>query len=101
MDTPRVSSSCSPRSRGAASFISHWVFLRLLGAVSLIAVLSLWTQIIGLVGRQGILPVEPFLRAVRAQVGWERFWLAPTLCWLGAQDAWLHGLCAVGTACCG
>ncbi|MGH7730549.1 MAG: lipase maturation factor family protein [Candidatus Eiseniibacteriota bacterium] len=77
---------------------TSWLFLRVLGVVFLIAFLSLWTQIIGLVGREGILPAEEALRSLRAVSGPERYWLVPTLAWAGAGDATLHGFCAAGVA---
>ncbi len=79
--------------------VSRWVFLRLLGLIYLIAFLSLGSQLLGLVGSQGILPADPFLHAVRGQFGLERYWLAPTLCWFGASDAWLRGFCVTGGLC--
>jgi predicted DCC family thiol-disulfide oxidoreductase YuxK len=73
-----------------------WVFQRALGVVFLIAFLSLWTQIIGLVGREGILPAEEALRSVKEHYGPIRFWLVPTLAWMSASDGALHAMCAAG-----
>ena len=77
-------------------FLTRWVFLWLLGAIYFIAFVSLWTQISGLVGSNGILPVQEYLEAVRAQVGSERYHLLPTLCWLSASDGFLQFLCGGG-----
>lgn len=41
--------------------ISHWPFLRFLGIIYLIASLSLSTQITGLIGKNGLLPVGQYL----------------------------------------
>ena len=71
-------------------------FLRALGLIFLIAFVSLWVQIDGLVGSGGIAPVADFLPAVRAQVGGRAFWLLPTLCWFSSSDAFLHFLCGGG-----
>ena len=79
-------------------FAASALFLRLLGAAYLAAFASLWVQVDGLVGARGILPVARFLDWVRGQTGWERYWLEPTLCWLGSSDAALHALCAGGVA---
>ena len=46
-------------------YLTRWLFLRLLGAIYLIAFISLWTQIDGLVGSNGILPAQEFLDAVQ------------------------------------
>ena len=77
-------------------FLTRWLFLRLLGVIYLIAFLSLWTQIDGLIGSDGILPAERYLSAVREQVGLERYLAFPTLCWLNDSDAFLHLLCGGG-----
>jgi len=74
------------------------VLLRSLGLVYLVAFLSLWVQIDGLAGRNGILPAEPFLAAVSRQVGTAGYWLAPTLCWISSGDGFLHFLCGGGAA---
>src|SRR5207237_8122414 len=77
--------------------VSRWLFLRLLGVVYLAAFLSLWVQIDGLIGSDGVLPVSDFLTAVRQALGAERYYRVPTLCWLNSGDQFLAGLCAGGT----
>ena len=82
-------------------FLAQWFFLRALGLIYLVAFLSLWSQIDGLVGHDGILPVERLMAAVRQQyeahgIGWDRFRLLPTLCWLGSSDRFLEFQCAAG-----
>jgi predicted DCC family thiol-disulfide oxidoreductase YuxK len=49
-------------------FLVRWTFLRALGIIYLIAFISLWTQIHGLVGSNGILPTGEFMNAANAQV---------------------------------
>ena len=78
--------------------LARWFFLRLLAVVYLIAFVSLWTQIHGLVGAKGILPAAELLEAVAGQVGSARYWQLPTICWLDSGDAFLGGLCAIGVA---
>lgn len=77
-------------------YLSRWLFLRGLGCIYLIAFLSLWVQIHGLVGSNGILPAEQYLEAVRQQIGIEGYYLVPTLFWLNTSDTFLHLLCAGG-----
>ena len=84
------------RAVAATPEVSRWLFLRLLGAIFLIAFLSLWVQINGLLGHDGILPVDQLLQAARERLGPERYWDLPTLCWLNPSDACLHALCATG-----
>jgi len=71
-------------------------FLRALGTIYLIAFVSLWVQVDGLVGSDGMSPANQFLPAVRAQIGPDAYSLLPTLCWFGQSNAFLHFLCGSG-----
>ena len=71
-------------------------FLRALGTIYLIAFVSLWVQVNGLVGSDGMSPANQFLPAVRAQIGPDAYALLPTLCWFGQSDAFLYFLCGSG-----
>ncbi|MEY2511311.1 MAG: hypothetical protein QOE26_2074 [Verrucomicrobiota bacterium] len=77
-------------------FKSRDLFVRSLGAIYLIAFVSLWLQIDGLIGEQGILPVGQHLQLAREQLGSDAFYLLPTLCWFNSSDASLHFLCGAG-----
>lgn len=84
-----------------AYYLTRWLFLRLLGLIYLIAFVSLWTQISGLIGHNGILPTDQFMAAVQQQcdlqgIGLERFHLLPTLCWFDSADGFLDFQCAAG-----
>lgn len=85
-----------PHTERTTFHFSRWLFLRVLGCIYLIAFLSLWVQIHGLVGSNGILPADQYLAAVRQQIGTEGYYLLPTLFWLNLSDACLHFLCAGG-----
>src|SRR6266704_1476404 len=77
-------------------FVARRWFLRALGLIFLIAFVSLWVQIDGLIGSNGITPAREFLPAARAQLG-DRAWsILPTLCWFNSSDAFLHFLCGGG-----
>src|SRR6266481_2635096 len=71
-------------------------FLRALGAIYLIAFVSLWVQVDGLVGSDGMSPVNQFLPAAHAQIGRDAYALLPTLCWFNSSNAFLHLLCGSG-----
>lgn len=71
-------------------------FLRMLGLIYLIAFVSLWVQVDGLVGSNGMSPVGRFLPAVRQQLGPDAYFLLPTLCWFDSSNAFLHFLCGGG-----
>ena len=77
-------------------FISRWLFLRTLGLIYLIAFLSLWVQIDGLVGSNGILPARDYLSTIQDNFGNERYRLWPTVFWLNGSDSALHFVCGVG-----
>jgi len=62
------------------------LFLRLLGAIYLIAFASLGVQIEGLVGSQGIMPISARLAEMAAHTGSMRYLQLPTLFWLNASD---------------
>ena len=78
-------------------FLSRWIFLRSIGVVYLIAFLSVWVQIDGLVGGNGILPATEYFDRVSDQTGPERYHWLPTLFWLYPSDSFVHVLCAGGT----
>src|SRR5215471_2182137 len=71
-------------------------FLRTLAVIYLIAFVSLWVQVDGLVGGNGMSPVNQFLPAVRAQLGPDAYTLLPTLCWFNSSNGFLHCLCGIG-----
>jgi len=77
-------------------FKSRDLFVRSLGAIYLIAFVSLWLQVDGLIGEHGILPVGQHLQFAREQLGSEAFYLLPTLCWFNSSDAFLYFLCGAG-----
>jgi hypothetical protein len=71
-------------------------FLRSLGCIYLIAFVSFWMQVDGLIGEQGILPVSEFLPAAQEHYGAKAVSLLPTLCWINDSDAFLYFLCGGG-----
>jgi hypothetical protein len=75
------------------------LLLRLLAGVHLVAFVSLWVQIGGLIGSRGILPAHDFFAYLERVLGagtFERFVNAPSLLWFSSSDAALHALCAAG-----
>ena len=78
---------------------SSALFVRVLGLLYIVAFVSLWVQIHGLIGARGILPIGKFLEWAQSRVpGPSRFWLLPTLSWLDPSDRFLDVLCGAGTA---
>ena len=79
--------------------IARRVYVRGLGVIYLVAIVSWWTQFQGLVGEDGIQPVGRFFEFVEGRLGggWKAYRQVPTLLWFGSGiDAWMHGICALG-----
>lgn len=79
--------------------IARSLFLRGLGAIYLIAILSWWVQVDVLAGSGGLTPMGEFLEnageALRSR-GLSRWWNVPTLFWLNHGDLAIHVVCAAG-----
>jgi predicted DCC family thiol-disulfide oxidoreductase YuxK len=73
-------------------------FLRFLGLIYLIAFLSFWVQVDGLIGDRGLMPVPQLLTDAHTQLGGQAYLALPTLCWLNSSNAFLHFLCGAGAA---
>src|SRR6266536_1945461 len=71
-------------------------FLRALGLIYLIAFVSFWVQVDGLVGSNGMSPVNQFLPSALEQLGRKAYSLLPTLCWFNSSNVFLHFLCGGG-----
>lgn len=100
-------SNLTDKYRAASNTVNNWLlyqdyrlvsslFLRLLGVIYLIAFASLWVQIEGLVGSQGILPVSDLLLQATAEAGSERYFRLPTVFWLNHSDLALVGATIYG-----
>jgi len=76
--------------------LTRCLFFRGIGIIYFIAFLSLSSQVVGLVGSNGILPTYQFLDAVREELGSDAYRLFPTLAWLAADDGFLRFLCIGG-----
>jgi lipase maturation factor len=88
-----------PDPGAAARLIPRWLLLRALGFIYFSAFFSLVFQIRGLIGPEGILPANEYLRSVAQSLGYSRgLWFAPTLLWLSSGPHMLSALCWVGMA---
>src|SRR5206468_2732064 len=81
-------------------FFVRRAFLCCLGAIYFTAFVSLWVQLPGLVGKDGILPAAEYMSQARELLatspGMERYHMLPTLCWFGASDSFLGFQCGAG-----
>lgn len=87
------SSQCGAADR----LIPRWLFLRALGLIYFSAFYSLFFQIRGLIGPNGILPAGGYLQAVaRSAMAHARFWYVPSLMWISSGSRMLMLLCWAG-----
>lgn len=77
--------------------LTRGIFLKGLAAVYFTAFASLWTQIHGLIGHNGIIPVARTLEVVATDFA-GGFFSWPTVFWLNASDAALSLVCGAGVA---
>lgn len=75
--------------------VASSIFLRLLGAIYLVAFVSYALQVHGLFGPEGILPVQGTLEAARSLPGGGGFWPSLFL-WTGGSETMLLGVCWLG-----
>src|SRR5438034_6458086 len=74
------------------------VFLRGLAIVYLIAFASLLPQVDGLIGSNGILPVNDYLDTIDSEYGNTGYALFPTLAWFDSSNTFLHVMIWAGMA---
>jgi len=70
--------------------LTSWLFIKLLSVIYFIAFLSLAVQITGLVGSNGILPLNEHLDLAFQLRGYEAFLYLPTLFWINSGDTALQ-----------
>ncbi len=94
--TTAESVSSSPPDRSGGFAIATWVFLRGLGLIYLVAFVSAWTQLAGLIGPHGLLPAPEFFNEVHEQLGSHAYLQLPSLTWIFGAGKFLPVLCALG-----
>jgi predicted DCC family thiol-disulfide oxidoreductase YuxK len=85
-----------PELQAESYALVSWFFLRLLGAIYIAAFASLGVQIVGLIGRNGILPVGDYLAAAHRAFGDSAYRVLPTLFWVNSGDTVLVAGTVVG-----
>jgi hypothetical protein len=80
------------------SVVVAWLFLRGLGLIYLAAFASMAAQILGLIGANGILPLNEELTRIAQLIPQQKYWLFPTLFWFDASDFALKSVCFAGIA---
>lgn len=99
MDTDRsIPAGAARRPAGDQAAVLS-IFLRFLGLVFFVAIASFAVQANGLIGPEGILPLDRFMDAAGRQLSeGERFSRLPTLTWISQSAAFVHGICIIGLA---
>lgn len=72
------------------------LFIKLLALIYFLAFTSLLPQIKGLIGINGILPVQNFLNQILASAGSKAYTTLPTIFWLDASDNYMIAACLLG-----
>ena len=80
------------------SVLVAWLFLRIIALMYMAAFASLAVQITGLVGADGILPVQQYLNEVEKGLGHGGLWEIPTIFWFNSSDIALQSVCFAGIA---
>jgi lipase maturation factor 1 len=79
---------------------TQWLFVRALALIYAVAFASFATQISGLIGAHGILPLHEYMDAVASAVGLSKLHMFPMVFWFGdwssAGDKMLVGFCWLG-----
>ncbi|MBF0470138.1 MAG: lipase maturation factor family protein [Gammaproteobacteria bacterium] len=78
--------------------LSSWLFLRLLALIFFAAFISLYGQLPGLVGENGILPLVELQQQLLDRFGMGAWWRLPTLFWFESSDLALQGAALAGAA---
>lgn len=78
---------------------SSWLFMRGIALVYGAAFISMAVQVEGLVGSQGVAPLQPYLEAMRQQHGWQSLYWMPNLFWISAADWLLQLVPWLGAGC--
>lgn len=81
----------------SSSYIfAQWLFLKFLALNYFFAFGSLFFQIKGLYGREGILPIRDLLRNIEKKEGRKLYFRIPTLFWWASSDETLQHLTVLG-----
>lgn len=78
------------------TIIAQW-FPRLLGLIYFSTFFAFYFQINGLIGKNGILPINHLLKLVESRYGKRRWLVLPTLFWIHSSNLALQGLCVLGS----
>ncbi|MFT5317490.1 MAG: hypothetical protein ACI8RA_000738 [Chlamydiales bacterium] len=92
-DTPALMNQLFDTS---AFMFSQWLFVKFLGVTYFIAFFSLFVQMKGLYGKNGILPVSELLESVEKRSGKKEYFRLPTVFWWKCTDKMLAYTSCIG-----
>jgi len=81
---------------GGSFVFSSWLFFKILGVVYLIAFASFGVQALGLIGKDGILPVSNYLARIKTAMGDSWILQNPTVFGLNASDWMIQAVIIAG-----
>jgi len=76
--------------------LTSWVLQRLLGLIYCSAFLSLYVQIVGLIGSNGILPLQDYLNSASTALGAAAHYRLPMIFWFYLSNSFLKFVCLAG-----
>lgn len=76
--------------------LSQMLFIKMLGLTYFLAFWSLFNQVLGLYGSQGIIPIQQTLQSLKKRLSPYPFMQLPTFFWLNSSDKSLRLLAGVG-----
>lgn len=80
----------------ATFIVGQWIFIKLLALCYFIAFCSLFVQIKGLYGSQGIIPMKEIFKGIKRGKGLKHFYYTPSVFWFSQSDRMLQGTAIVG-----
>lgn len=70
--------------------VAQWIFLKFLGLTYFIAFWSLFVQVKGLYGAQGILPLQEIFKGIKRGKRFQHFYYTPSIFWFNTSDRMLR-----------
>jgi hypothetical protein len=76
--------------------LAQWLFIKLIALCYFFAFFSLYRQVLGLYGSDGIMPIQDLMVKMDAGIKRHRFYLIPTIFWWRSDDKVLKGTALLG-----
>ena len=94
INTKNVTKETKRKTPTSTYYITGWLFGRYMAIIYIIAFISAWVQLEGLIGSQGISPIDQyFTRITSSLLSESNFINHPTIFWLDQSDLMIHAVC--------